>query len=163
MKNHLLIVSLFTGLVFMTSSCKKEESEPTPTPPAPVVVTNAFYAQVDAVEFVEQSLSSSNSNGTILINASKSVGPTSIGLVLPSTVVAGSYQSSAFGSYRIQYTNGSTSNDIYVVDGGSIQISQNDQTNRVIRGSFSGTAIPIFGSTSTNQYVITDGTFTMNY
>jgi len=165
MKKHVLTLAVLSGLVLLTPSCKKDDTDPveTVTPTTPAEVTNSFYAQVDAVEFVEQSLSSSNTNGYIGIVASTSVGPKTIGITIPTTATPGSYTATMYGDYRIQYVNGSGTNNIYGVDGGTIQVVSNDQTNKVITGTFSGTAIPIPASTATDNHIITDGNFTMNY
>lgn len=61
------------------------------------------------------------------------------------------------------YMTGSTANDIYGANPGTIIITSNDPDKDVIKGTFSFTATPSFGNTSTAEYEITTGSFTLNY
>jgi|GEM_PF-1979523 len=167
MKKHFFSAALIlvvSSSTFLLPSCKKDETEPTVvTPPTPAVVTNAFSAKVDGVEFVETILTAQESNGSLVINASKNSGSVALGLTLPGNVAAGTYNLSAFGSYSAMYVTGSTGDDLYMADPGTVTITSNDTENDVIKGTFSFTATPSFGSSSTTTYAVTAGSFTMNY
>lgn len=161
-----LPVSLLV-LVTAFSSCKKEEPEPTPTP-TPTPFTNSFSAKVGGVNFNENIFSGLESPGaaTIAITASENGSFPSIGLAVPNNITPGTYTfNGAFGTRRGVYNTGSTQNDMYAANSGTgtLTITSHNTSTNQIQGTFSFTASPVVGSSSTNSYNITEGAFAVQY
>lgn len=130
---------------------------------ASATFNNSFTANVDGVAFSPTLIYGSSNFGTISITASENGSFPSIGLSVPSTVTTGTYDLSSFGSYRGIYNFSNGQNDMYSANGTGITITSHNTTTKVIEGTFSFTAEPNLGSTSTTNFSISNGTFSIEY
>lgn len=165
----LVLIALFTV------SCQEEVITPNnpTTPPtnsggtgSTNNPTSSFYAEVDGVEFMETLLSASEnpSANSITIVASENASFPSIGLSFPSDVVPGSYTfTGSLGDYTALYNIGTGPNDMFYASAGtgSLVITTHDQVNQYVEGTFSFTAVPFGGGSTT--YSITAGSFVVSY
>lgn len=159
-------VLMSTTLIF--TSCKKEEVEPTPTP-TPVVTpnpSNSFFAKIDGVEFQETLYTALEytQNSTIAIVASENASFPSIGLNIPSDISSGTYNlSGILGTYKGLYNLGNGQDDQFSASSGTLTITSHDTNADFIQGTFSFTASPNLGNSSTNSFNITEGAFAISY
>lgn len=153
--------------VMALSSCEKDDPEPEdPAPVTPTPEANAFFAHLNGAEYVETTYTGMQSSGTILITAGRNGGMESIGLAIPDTISVGSYNfEGSFGNLRGMYNANQTLDGMYSAENntGSLVITKHDKENDAIKGTFSFMATPNFGSTATDEYSITSGSFVYNY
>lgn len=123
----------------------------------PVTPNNHMSVDVDGSTYTPTTITISNAYGTLLINGTTN-GSEAIAVTVPSDVTAGTYTTSSFGNYRIQYNVDQTT--FLSVSGGTITVTENDVNNSHITGTFSGTASNTGG---TITRVLTNGSFDVYY
>ena len=123
----------------------------------PGTPNNHMSVDVDGSTFTPTTITTSDYYGTLIMNGTTD-GNEAIGVTVPDNSTAGTYSTSSFGSYRIQYN---VDQSTYLsVDGGTITITENDVNNKHITGTFSGTASNTGG---TITRVLTNGSFDVYY
>lgn len=126
--------------------------------------TNTFFAKVDGVEFVEDTVGGSKLTvagvpPTIMISATKNNLQT-ISISLNADIAVGSYTFTTsdlpLGQYNLSLT------ETYISEaGGVLEISTHDVVNKRIVGTFSFTASPFL--TGGTNFEITEGSFDITY
>ncbi len=124
---------------------------------------NSFFAKVDGVEFVEDTV-----NGIEVLGAFNTIGITAvknsfetIGITVPNDITPGEYtfglpgDGSPVGQYNVSQT------DAFIGDG-TLIITVHDTENNRIEGTFSYTATSFLGNPEP-IYEITEGTFGISY
>ncbi|MBI3134529.1 MAG: hypothetical protein HYZ14_07600 [Bacteroidetes bacterium] len=127
---------------------------------------NTFTAKVDGATFNPTIIYGQLYSGKISITGSENGSFPSIGLSVPSSVTPGTYSLSPYGSYNGLYNVANNANSMYSAasgSGGTVTITAHNTTDDTIEGTFQFTASPNIGSTATNSYAITEGTFAVEY
>ncbi len=137
------------------------------TEEAAATFNNTFDADIDGVEFNPTLIYASSAFNMISITGSENGSFPSIGISLPNDVTPGTYVTSAWGSNRILYNvsqmTGANIDGSYVGNPGTITVTSHNTTAKTMEGTFSCTAIPVTGSNATNNYSITNGSFSIEY
>lgn len=112
---------------------------------------NTFSARINGLSFVPSTITTQVSNGILSISSSS--GGEVISLTMPDDVIEGVYDISPGGTYSVFYV---TPEGIFNAIEGTLTIISNDTGKGEISGSF------IF-NTPNNDFVITDGVFSVSY
>ena len=123
--------------------------------------TDSMHASIDGGSWTAQSIIASAFSNTITIAGSYSDGSKTIGLVMPQDITPGSYTldytgTTYFGTYSPSVSSGLASSS------GTLQILENNNSTRRVRGNFNFTAVDPTNS-SAQQYQITNGYFSVTY
>lgn len=124
---------------------------------------NSFFAKVDGEEFVDDTIQATEASipglSSIGIVARKNNGET-MSITLDSDISAGNYNFSTFSIPSAQYNLSST---LVNSGDGTLTISQHNISEKFIVGTFAFTTNPAPGSTGTQTYDITEGSFSVSY
>lgn len=160
----LLLPSLIFGM-FVFNSCEKETITYTPTLPFSIP-DKSFSADVDGSEFVDTVLWGVEEAGNISITASMDGDFPKIILVVPNTIQVGSYQMGGSTSTQKAFLKfGTAANEQFsseLITSNLIITEHNTEANYIV-GTFDFIAIPSSGNTSTLEFDVTNGTFTVSY
>lgn len=170
---YLLVASVFSMFLF---SCKKKTSTPATTTTTTVTsvtkISPSFSAKIDGVDFTPSLISTLNttdiygSGKLITITGSANNSFPSLQIHFPDTVSVGTYPiHTGYDNVGSLYNISSSFNDMYDSQAGtgSIVITSNDKVNKIVSGTFAFTLEPNLGSTSTNNHVVTNGAFKVQY
>ena len=115
------------------------------------VVEDGFFAKVNTIDFVPTIITNNITNGMLNISGQRS-GPVTILISMPPDITAGDYALEAGTPISGSYTNGAGTAE---ATSGRLEIISNDTSENIIIGEF---------DFSTEEgFIITDGTFTINY
>ncbi|MBT3801958.1 MAG: hypothetical protein HOG05_12465 [Bacteroidetes bacterium] len=117
---------------------------------------NSITCKIDGQSWKPISVYAMESLGQIVVSATKSSNSI-LGLSIVSSINVGSYTPSSFGDKRIQYVSNS---ETFMIENGSLVITEHNKTGKVIKGTFNGTAESVTGSAT---HSITDGSFLLKY
>lgn len=169
-----VVVLLSSAFIF--TSCNKDNPDPT------VVYQNSttsggtgggggvnpnpngdyFNADVDGNAFVGANFMGAFSMGNLTISSSDNSNSYSIGLTVPEYITTGTYALDGFTPPVAFYTVGNGINDMFFANGtGTLEITEHDETNDVITGTFEFVAYN--SSVTTTTYNITNGEFSVHY
>ena len=126
--------------------------------------TSSFFAKVDGVEFLEDTVYVNMMNlggSTILTISAAKNNYQSIGLTFPSDIAAGTYTLSSFGDYRAQYNYSQTA--IGFGGAGTVTITTHNTSEKKMVGTFSFIATEIVDQTNLGPFNITEGSFDITY
>lgn len=165
-----LSLSALIAFGILLSSCKKEEPivEEPDTSDYLANTANSFTAEVDGDVFNETLITSNNTNGRIVLTASKDGGNSFIRLYIPTNIEKGSYDMTGVGAaYRGFYVSGFGPGQQFSTmtsNGSTLTITGHDTNNDVLVGTFS---FKPFCDTNTvspiESVTISDGEFAINY
>lgn len=161
-----LIPFLVTGM-FAFNSCEKEVVSINATQPVEIP-EKVFFANVDGAEFVDTVLwaAENSANGTITITASVDGDYPKMILVLPSDISSGTYNLGGLQSTHqaiLKFGILPTEQFEALTGFGTLSISTHNMENDYLRGTFTFTAVASPGNTSTIEFDVSDGDFTVSY
>jgi hypothetical protein len=164
-----LFVTFFSTLILgllTLNSCEKEVTLG-PTPPFSIP-DKEFFAVVDGFEFADTVLwgVENVANSTILIRAELDGGYPRIELVVPNDILPGTYELGGSQSmYQGHFKLGTLANQQFssVVATGNLIITKHDMDADYIVGTFDFLALPSTGNTTTFDFSISNGSFTVSY
>lgn len=125
-----------------------------------VIISEPFYAKVAGVEFVETTLEAYVFNSKIYVRA-YDANNNAIIIGMPEAISVNSFEFNG-GEYTATYEDSSTTpNTFTIADSGNLTIVTHDVDLRLVEGTFNFVATP--GSSTSPQYTITEGSFSVNY
>lgn len=139
-------VTLTDG-VFKNIPYKKEVS---------VVFDNTFSSTIAGTAWSPTTIVGTKTMGIILINATSN-GQKTMGISVPGSIVAGSYDFTSFGDYSLTYSEGTNT---YTANSGSLTVKSHNTTTKRIEGTFS-TIVVNFVNASLTKTVT--GSFAVTY
>jgi len=127
----------------------------------PTPTGNNFFAKINGVDFITNSISATKFSGKISISGISGSGE-NISVFCPDNVTAGTYTLGFSTSpYSVQYSPTFTSGGFISDSSGTLTIINHDTTNKRISGTFISPNLSAFGTTITHN--ITNGTFNITY
>lgn len=123
-------------------------------------VSEPFFAKVDGDEFIETTLEAYVFNNKLFIRAYDANNSAFI-IGLPEDVTESSFDFNG-ADYTATYEDSSSSPSVFTIaDSGNVTVVTHNVTDKVIEGVFSFVSTP--GSSTTPQYVISEGEFSVSY
>lgn len=165
MKKYFLPVFFVCGLVALTVSCAKDETkEGTIDTSTSVNSSSSLTAEVNGENFPVNLMNVSFNDYILQFIAGYSVNDRAIGLYFPYDITPGTYPTTETGSYRITYTSEANQNNFYSAkDNGTIVITSNNVTSKIIKGTFTANATHTSAGAANDTIKITEGKFTIVY
>lgn len=161
MKRILFSVALIGA---MALACSKEEpaAAQTNTPTTPTN-NGTLACKVNGVDFVPTSVTASRIPVTGMVVITAKNGEQMVELRFRSSTEPGTYEvkellSTVSGAYQRSAQSG----DFKYAKGGTLNLLENNPTSKKLKGDFSFTTYP-FPLDGNAEYLITDGTFDVNY
>jgi hypothetical protein len=164
MKKHLFFIILLCGLAGFTASCEKEPTEDELDSSTSTTSSNYFKVKIDGTAFSANLLNSSITNNILNFVAGSSTSEKAIGLFIPYEAVPGSYPTSQGAGFRITYTAPGNQNNFYSAkDNGTVTITSNNLTQRIIKGTFEADVTHTTAGPANDTVHLTAGEFIIVY